>query len=58
MKVRSTYVASSILTLKKLACAIAHTLHEQQKDHGMFASAQEIDDVSTTRGELKNLSQV
>ena len=30
---------SSIITLKKLACAITHALHEQQKYRGVFASA-------------------
>ena len=44
---------SSIRTLKNLVCTIAHALHEQQKDRGMFASAREIDDVSATRAELK-----
>ena len=49
---------SSILTLKKLACAITHALHEQQKYRGVFASAREIDDVSTARRVLKNSSRV
>ena len=49
---------SSIITLKKLACAITRALHEQQKYRGMFASAREIDDVSTARRVLKNSSRV
>ena len=49
---------SSIITLKKLACAITHALHEQQKYRGMFASAREIDDVSTARRVLKNSLRV
>ena len=49
---------SLILTFKKLACAITHTLHEQQKNRGVFVSAQETDDVSTARGGLKNSSRV
>ena len=49
---------SSIITLKKLACTITHALHEQQKYQGVFASAQEIDDVSTARRVLKNSSRV
>ena len=44
---------SSIITFKKLACAITHTLHEQQKYRGVFASAREIDDVSTARSVKK-----
>ena len=44
---------SSIITFKKLACEITHALHEQQKYRGVFASAQEIDDVSTARRVLK-----
>ena len=35
-------------------CTIAHVLHEQQKICGVFVSAQEIDDISTARGESKN----
>ena len=49
---------SSIITLKKLACAITHALHEQQKYHGVFASAREIDDDSTACRVLKNSSRV
>ena len=49
---------SSIITLKKLACAITHALHEQQKYRGVFASAREIHDVSTARRVLKNFSRV
>ena len=49
---------SSIITLKKLACAITHALHEQQKYRTVFASAREIDDVSTARKVLKNSSRV
>ena len=49
---------SSIITLKKLAYAITHALHEQQKYRGVFASAREIDDVSTARRVLKNSSRV
>ena len=41
---------------KKFACANA--LHEQQRGRGVFVSAQESDDVSTTRAELENSSQV
>ena len=43
---------------KKLACAITHALHEQQRYRGVFASAREIDDVSTARRVLKNSSRV
>ena len=39
-------------------CAIAHALHEQQKDRGVFASAREIDDVSTAHAELENSLRV
>ena len=46
---------SSIITLKKLVCAITRALHEQQKYCGVFASAREIDDVSTARRVLKKL---
>ena len=46
---------SLIITLKKLACAITRALHEQQKYRGVFASAREIDDVSTARRVLKKL---
>ena len=49
---------SSIITLKKLACIITHALHEQQKYRGVFASAREIDDVSTAHRVLKNSSRV
>ena len=49
---------SSIITLKKLVCTITHALHEQQKYRGVFASAREIDDVSTARIVLKNSSRV
>ena len=49
---------SLIPTLKKLACIIAHALHEQQKDRGVFASARESDDVSTAHAKLENSSQV
>ena len=49
---------SSIITLKKLVYAITHALNEQQKYRGVFASAREIDDVSTARRVLKNSSRV
>ena len=49
---------SSIITLKKLMCAITQALHEQQKYRGVFASAQEIDDISTACRVLKISSRV
>ena len=39
------------LNFKKLACAIARALHEQQKIRCVLASAWELDDVSAARGE-------
>ena len=42
---------SSIKTLKKLACALHVALHEPKNIRCVSASAQEGDDVSTTRGE-------
>ena len=49
-----SYITSTVqldLNFKKLVCAIAHALHEQQKIRGMLASARELDDVSTAHRE-------
>ena len=48
-----TYTIQLDSNFKNLACATAHTLHEQQKDCGVFAGAREIDEVSAARTELK-----
>ena len=39
------------LNFKKLACAIAYALHEQQKIRCVLVSARKLDDVSAAHGE-------
>ena len=54
----STVVLNTVqldLNFKKLACAVAHALHEQQKICCELASARELDDVSAARERVKLL---